>query len=546
MKFKKFRLLLLAGVAMILVAACGSQASEGEGDSVDKVVNYVAPQELSTLDSTMVNDMNSANYIGQFSEGLYWEDSENNTHPGLAADMPTVSKDGLTYTIPVKEDAYWSNGDQITAHDFVFAARRLADPEMAATYQYLTENFVNAQEVWTGDLPVEDLGIKALDDFTVEIQLTQPTPYLINLLAFTPFYPLNQDFVESQGEDYGTTSDTVIASGPFLLEDWEGTGLDWVLNKNPDYYRADDIALDQVNVQVLKEITTNVSLYESGDVDNSLLTGELVKQYRDHPDAVQHPKANTTYLSFNYEQEYLQNKDLRLALDYVIDNDELTETVLGDGSNPAATFIPRNFMANPETGEDFVSEVNIEGKLDLAKGQEHWEKAQEALGTSELTLTLLGSDEEKDKKMAEYIQGQVQNNLPGLNIEVQNITAKGKTSRLNEGDFDITISGWYADFANGINFFDILQTGATYNRGHYSNETYDDVVEAMKTTDANDEAKMWEDFVEAQEILTKDAAIVPMYQEVETQLRNPQLKDLTLRPVGNEIDFRTAHFEAVE
>lgn len=547
MGLKRSLIVTLATAALLAACGTGSEtASSGTDGEATAVVNYVAPTEIATMDSVMVTDMNSANYIGQVQDGLYWENDMNEIQPALAEALPEVSEDGLTYTIKMREDAKWSNGDPITANDFVYAIQRLANPDTAAPYSYLLAGFANSEAVLSGEAPVEELGVKALDDYTIEIQLDTPIPYIENLLAFTPLYPQNQAFVEEAGDAYGTNSDNIVFSGPFTMSNWDGTGLTWTLEKNADYYNADSIAIDEVNVQVIKEGSTAVNLFEAGDIDNAPLTGELAKQYQGDENAVQQAKARNYWMAFNYNNEVFQNQNLREAIDYAINNEELATNVIGDGSNAVATFVPENFIFNPETEEDFVTEVGITDKYDPEEAVRLWDLAKEELGVETLDLNLLGDDDEKGKTTTQYIQGQVQNNLEGVTVNLQNVPKKNRLAQEDARDYDMVITGWAADFADGINFFELLETGGPYNRGDYTNTAYDAEIEAARGENANDPTARWANFVEAQNILVEDAAWVPLYQEVETQLRNPNLTGITFRSVGNEFDLRTATLEAAE
>lgn len=547
MGLKRSLIVTLATAALLAACGTGSEtASSGTDGEAAAVVNYVAPTEIATMDSVMVTDMNSANYIGQVQDGLYWENDMNEIEPALAEALPEVSEDGLTYTIKMREDAKWSNGDPITANDFVYAIQRLANPDTAAPYSYLLAGFANSEAVLSGEAPVEELGVKALDDYTIEIQLDTPIPYIENLLAFTPLYPQNQAFVEEAGDAYGTNSDNIVFSGPFSMSNWDGTGLTWTLEKNADYYNADSIAIDEVNVQVIKEGSTAVNLFEAGDIDNAPLTGELAKQYQGDENAVQQAKARNYWMAFNYNNEVFQNQNLREAIDYAINNEELATNVIGDGSNAVATFVPENFIFNPETEEDFVTEVGITDKYDPEEAARLWDLAKEELGVETLDLNLLGDDDEKGKTTTQYIQGQVQNNLEGVTVNLQNVPKKNRLAQEDARDYDMVITGWAADFADGINFFELLETGGPYNRGDYTNTAYDAEIEAARGENANDPTARWANFVEAQNILVEDAAWVPLYQEVETQLRNPNLTGITFRSVGNEFDLRTATLEAAE
>lgn len=180
----------------MLLVACGNESTDENDsgtteDSDASVVNYVAVQEISGLDSVLISDTNTSSHVGHIQEGLYWEDENSQVHPALAEDMPEISDDGLIYTIKLREDAEWENGDLITADDFVFAIQRLVNPDVGASFSYLAESIENANEIIAGEMAVEELGVTAPDEYTVEIRLTKPIPYLLNILAFSPLYPQN-------------------------------------------------------------------------------------------------------------------------------------------------------------------------------------------------------------------------------------------------------------------------------------------------------------------------------------------------------------------
>lgn len=284
MRLKKVMVGWLTGMALIS-AGCSQSSENSKGAAENKVV-YAAPTELSTLDSSLVQDINAANYLGHLQEGLFWEDEKNEVHPSLAKELPEISKDGKLVKIKLREDAKWANGDKITAHDFVYAVQRLANPKTGASYSYLLENFENGPEILKGQKDYQTIGVKALDDYTIEIRLNRPTPYINHLLAFVSFYPLNKKFVEEKGDQYGTSAENVLASGPYQITEWDGSSNKWTLKKNPNFFAADKVKVETIEVQVMKEVSTNVNLFEAGKIDNAILTGETVKQFADHPKAV--------------------------------------------------------------------------------------------------------------------------------------------------------------------------------------------------------------------------------------------------------------------
>ncbi len=533
---------------VFLLSACSSNgdtsstSSSGSTNngSEDQVVHYTAPTELSTMDTALITDINSSNYLGHVIEGLLRIDEEGNPVPAIAADQGVISEDGLTYTYTLRDDAVWSNGDPVTANDFVYAMQKLVDPDTGASYSYLAETIKNAPEIMAGETDVSELGVTANGDHEITFNLTQPTPYFKFLLAFTAFFPQNQAFVEEQGDKYGTSSDALLANGPFTLENWDGTGLTWDLEKNDDYYAADEVSLDAVNVQVVKEPSTAVNLFEGGQTDNAHLTGEIVKQYADNENVVVQKKARTSYLEFNWDNDYLQNEKLREALGLVINTDDLVNTVLGDGSTEIGGFLPADFVTSPTTGDDFTEEAGSFLSYDVERAQELWEEAKAELGVDSISLSFVGDDDEKSKQLSQYIQGQIQNNLPGISIELRNVPKKNRLALADSRDFDVLLTGWGADFADAINFMDLLYSDSPYNEGGYANAEYDALIDQAKTTNANDDEKRWADLQEAHTILTDDFAFIPLYQEAETQLRNPAVEGIILNSVGVEFDLSRA------
>ncbi|CZQ86013.1 Hypothetical protein Tpal_715 [Trichococcus palustris] len=539
--------LILATTALVL-AACGGNATNDSSASTGttgggQVINYTAPTELSTLDTTLMTDINSSNYISHIIEGLLKIDAEGKAVPAIAAEAGTISEDGLTYTYKLREDVKWSNGEPVTAKDFVFAWQRLVDPKSGASYAYLAETIKNAKEIMAGEKAPSELGVTAVSDYEIKIELSQPTPYFESLLAFTAFYPQNEAFVTEQGDKYGTSSEAILANGPFTIENWDGTGLTWDLVKNKDYYAADEVVIDEIKVQVIKETSTAVNLFQSGAVDNAQVTGEMVKQFKDDPNVVVQKKARTAYIEFNHDNPYLQNKKLRTALAMVINRDELVNNVIGDGSTAIGGFLPADFVSDPTTGEDFAAEAGSSLGYDVETAKTLWAEAKAELGVDKIKFSLVGDDDEKNKKISQYIQGQIQNNLEGITVELRNVPKKNRLELANQDEFDLLQTGWGADFADAINYMDLLYSTSAYNEGQYKNAAFDALIDLSKTTDANNPEARWADLMAAHKLIMEDSAVIPLYQEAETQLRNPKLKGILFHSVGNEFDLSRAYFE---
>lgn len=216
----------LSIASVSLLAACGGDKEEsatttGNGE---QVLNLIESAELPTMDSVLATDAVSFNVMNNVNEGLYRQGPDGELVLGMAAEEPEVSEDGLTYTFKIREDATWSNGDPVTANDFVFAWRRLTTPETAAEYSYMIDGVVlNATAVLQGEMEPSELGITAVDDKTLEIQLEKAVPYFESLTTLSMFFPQNEAYVTEQGEAYASDSDHVLYNGPFVLDEWDGT-----------------------------------------------------------------------------------------------------------------------------------------------------------------------------------------------------------------------------------------------------------------------------------------------------------------------------------
>lgn len=290
---RKFKRGMLIGLAAIALAACGSGNSISDNNSGDsasnsedkQVLNWSESAELPTMDTTMVEDVASSDILANTTEGLYRKTLEENEYEdAMAIGDPEISEDGKTYTFKLREDATWSNGDPVTANDFVFAWQRFVDPEQAAPMNFLIDGLVaNATEIIAGEKPKEELGVKAVDNHTLEVTFENVYPYWKQLLSMTSFAPLNQKFVEEKGDQYGTNSDNTLYNGPFILDNWDGTGLEWQLVKNDSYWDKDKVQLDQINYNVVKETNTAMNLFQSGEIDYAPISGEYVQQVQGDP-----------------------------------------------------------------------------------------------------------------------------------------------------------------------------------------------------------------------------------------------------------------------
>lgn len=531
---------------LLLLGGCYSASSSSSSTSSEAKKQEIAislPTQLSTLDTTQTTDKNTFTIAQQIFEGLYRFDDDSNPVPGLAKSV-AISDDGKTYTFQLRDNLKWSNGTALTAADFVFAWKRLVDPATQGPNAYLLDSVVNSYDVRTAAKPVSELGISAPDDQTFVVKLAQAQPSFLSVVSIAWLAPQNETYVTEQGDDYGKTSENLIYSGPFALEDWDQTGDNWTLVKNKNYYDAKEVKLATVHGSTVKEENTGINLYQSGELDLTRISGQYVQQYSSEKGFVSHNDVANYFLDFNKKAgTALANVHLRKAIALAIDKTSLANNVLNDGSKALNGLIPANLYANPDTKEDFRNYSGSYNTYDLTKAKKEWQQAQADLGDS-VKVDLLVSDDDNGKKISEYIQSQLQDNLSGLTITITPQPKNNVNQSRRDKNYELSLSGWIAGSSDLDSYFNLYKTGSAYNYGAYDNDEYTTLVEKARTTDANDPDKQFADYKQAEAILLeKDAAQVPLYQSASNYLINPKIKGIAYHLYGDYFNLRGAYVE---
>ena len=329
-----------------------------------------------------------------------------------------------------------------------------------------------------------------------------------------------------------------------MIEDWTGTNESWKLVKNPKYWDADNVKLDEVDVQVVKEVGTGVNLFETQALDFTTLSDTYAKQYKDNKNAHYVPKSLVGYLSANQKREVTGNVKVRQAIMQAIDKKAFAEDILGDGSTALNGFVPANFAKDPKTGEDFRKENGDLLPYNVEQAQKLWAEAKQELGQDEITLEVLSADTAAAKKTIEFIQGQLEQNLPGLKINLKSVPLQNRLDLQTQGDFDIAFGTWTPDYADPINFLEFYDSKGGLNTSGYVSESYDQGLEEARTTLANDPEARWDKLKELEKQLVEtDTAVIPLYQGAVAYLQSDQLKDLQIYPFGRTVSYRLAYVE---
>ncbi len=551
---KKWAFSVVALSGLVLAGCYGGSANtkssnSASGNSTDGggVFNLVVPQEMPTADLSLATDTISFTALNNVYEGIYRLDKDSKPQPAGASELAEVSEDGLTYKIKLREDAKWSNGDPVVAADYVYGWQRTVDAATASEYAYLFAPVANAEEITAGKKDKSELGIKAVGDHELEITLTKQTPYFQYLLAFPSFFPQKQSVVEENGDAYASASDKAVYNGPFTLTDFDGPGTDteWSYKKNDNYWDKDAVKLSEIKVSVVKESSTALNLFKDGQADDVILSGELAQQNANDPAYTSVKEARTSYIELNQREadSPFKNVNLRKAISYSINRDALVKQVLGDGSVVSTGLIPADMSKNPETNEDFAKEAGKLVSYDKDKAKEYWEKAKKELGIDSFEFNLMASDDDASKKVIEYIQNSIQENLDGVKVKPTPVPFSVRLDRSSSGDFDTVLGGWAADYADPSSFTDLFVAGNSYNRGQWSNADYDKVVDDSGNKDAGDEQARWADLQEATKIMADDMGVIPVYQKAEGHLVNEKIKGIVHHAAGASWDYKWTYVE---
>lgn len=549
---KKMLVLVLAVASIFLMSSCGftgntnstsstsssSNASQSTDTAVkaDGTITVYDSNEIRTLVQWAASDNNSFIILNNVSEGLYRLNANHEPESALAASYK-VSEDKLTYTFTLRDNLKWSNGTALTAKDFVYAWLKQMSADATNGYSFImTDYIVNGAEYNAGKAKAEDVGVKALDDKTFEVKIKQPTPYFIRLTVLPMFFPLNQAYVESKGDQYGLKAENMIYCGPYTLTSYDPAAGS-TLKKNDSYWDAANVKVSNVNFKIIKDQATALNAYKAGELSRVTLSSADVASMKSSPEFSSTSEFRTTYLQYNLTDKALANKNIRLALSYAVDRQTLTDAVLMDGSAPATGLI-----ANSMYGDGSKSFRELNGNIssfDAAKAKAYWDQGVKELGSAP-SLTLLIADDSLTKTIATYVQDQFKKNL-NIDVTIDSKTTKARNQLMDDNNYQMAITAWGADYDDAMTYLDLWTNGTPY-RGNYKNDSYNALIsDAKKQTD---DAKRLQDLLTAEKTLVADDAVVaPLYYRGSAYLTKSNVHDLVTHPFGPPIEFKYAYIQ---
>lgn len=502
----------------------GETATGGSGGTLN-MRNTMEPTSLNTLLATYAYDFTPINAM---IECLY-RDDENDVPQPAGAETVDISDDKLVYTFHLREDATWSNGDPVVATDYEFAWQQALNPEVASDYAYMLYFIHNAEPYFNGEVEWSEVGVKVIDEYTLEVTLDNPLPYATDLFAFPTLAPINQKFYEEVGADkYATDAEYFCCNGMYELTEWSHNS-QIVFQKREEYWNADAVGPDTIVYKIIADSQAGLNSYLSREIDyTDLDSGEVVQQAEAAGFEVGvKPARSSYYLIVNTEDEFMSNQNLRLALAYSIDKQALVDTVYQNDNQPMTSFTPPAIYGAAGADGPTFQEALLEerGEMypasgDLEKAQEYLQAALEELGCTvdELNLSIDCADDSLRRNCATFLQEQWRQNLGIENIAVNSMQTKQVSANRQSGDYCMSLGGWSPDYNDAINFLDLWVTDGGNNDSFWSNEEYDNLI-AQATAEADEEVRQQYLF-DAEEILAAEMPIIPLYWQCQNYSYN--------------------------
>ena len=537
-------------LAMILACVCVASAEEG------RYLGVMLSTNVMSLDTNLATDGESFEVIADCIDGLMQMDEDGAAIPAIAESYD-VSEDGTVYTFHLR-DAQWSDGTPVTAQDFEFAWKRIA--QEAGEYAYMMDSSVGCIKngdaiIYEGADP-DTLGAKALDDKTFQVELEVPVSFFPSLMYFPTFYPINEEFYNSlEAGTYGTSPETFLSNGAFVLESYTPGTASLSLKKNDTYWNADNVSLAGIKYQVIQNSGEALDAFNKGELNVVTISGNQVSAAEKDPALAENLHVTGAgymwYLTFsqtenNAQGGMLANKNLRLAISNVIDRYNLVDNYVMDGSLATFTAVPPQFAASSTTGEDFsadqdrfldVCDYNPDAAL------EYYELAKEELGQDSFTFTMIyGSNEGNEVALvAQAIKEDVEAELDGLTINLQPMTKTERLDKMQNDNYDIALTRWGPDYADPMTYLGMWITDNSNNYGFWSNAEYDKLI-ADCTTGAyiSDYDARWAAMLDAETIVMQEAVIAPLYTKANANLISPDVAGIDFHPVALNRVYKTA------
>lgn len=560
MKSKK----LLATIVSCLVIAstalvgCGGSSGGSSGKGLDKeqYLNLVLDQEPKNLDPSKSTDLYSSQVISEVYEGLTRIEVDKNGKDVVkpaGAEKWESSKDGLKWTFHLR-DYEWSDGKKVTAKDFEYGIKRTLDPKIASQYAYLLYPIKNAEKFNTdksGNFSANEVGVKAIDDKTLEITLEKPCAYFLKTTYFKVMMPQRQDVVEKYGEKFGTEAANMVFCGPFTIKEWVHSNK-VELVKNEKYWDAKSVKLQKATMKIIDNEGSRMQELLNGSLDIAKVRKPEWKEKFDKSqkfDLVKLPDPSTNYEFYNQKDKLFKNAKVRKAFSLAINREDVSKTLFKGIFTPAYGWVPSQLQIGDkefrkEAGEEPIKKLKEENKDPKKLLVEGLKELGMDPDPSKVTVNYLtGATDDQQKEICEYFQ-QMYEKVLGVKVKIEYVQWPVYMNRINNADYQMSGMGWSGDYDDPMTEFDLWMTGMNMVPTGWSNAKYDELIKKAASLPEEKNAERMKAFKEAEKILLYDDAVVAPFVYRNKQIyKEKYVKGIMIPLFGSEMDIKYAYTE---
>ena len=512
---------------LVFALSCGKKSGSGSTFTLNIVT------EPSSIDPQITTDIPGGTVDELILEGLLRKDKTGKSVAGIAQKWEK-SKDGLVWTFHLRDGVKWSNGDPVTANDFKAGWIRGLNPDTAGSNASMLFVIKNGEKYNAKKVSENEVGIKVIDDKTLQVTLESPTPYFDDLVTFKSFMPLNQKFYNEAKDKYFTEAKYTISNGPYTLEKWTHDS-ELKFKKNPNYWDAGNVKIDNVELKIIATDSA-VNAFKNKEVDVTAVTFEQAKEFAGKPELVKANDGGIYYLLFNTKENVFKNAKVRRAITMAINKEELVNKVLEGSEKLTKTFTPSGIGLNG-VSKDFPAEVATDQpKFNVAEAKKLLAEGLKEEGLSELPrFEILFNDTGSRKAIAEYIQESLRNNL-GANVELDKVSGKERIERTKKRDYQISLQNWTGDFLDPITYLDLFDSTNANNRGDFKNVKYDELTKIVKSS-ADPKVRV-PAMIQMEKLISEEQPVTILFQKQKLYLVNPKVKNLGFVSIGGEFFIR--------
>lgn len=523
-------------IADATTEAAGSEASTEGAEAADTLADvqemtFVLNNEPNSIDPTVTSNSFATPFLANCFEGLVTYDEKGEVVPGNAESWE--SNDDLTqFTFHLRDGLKWSDGSDLTAEDYVYSALRVLTPSTTAEYLNMISDYVvNGKEYYDGTVSAEEVGVKALDDKTIQYTLKAPCPYFVDLVSMQVYFPVQKATIEANGDKWTASAEAYVSNGPFKVTQIN-MGESYVLEKNDNYWDAENVTLEKLTYRYILDLSTALTAFENNEVDGVRMvsSGDIARLKAEKAGLNTAPIYGTVYYNFNCEKEPYNNPLVRKALNLAIDRDAIINNVAQLDAVPAFSFYAPGYVVDGKDLTDGRSDFGLSSTANPEEAKKALAEAGYPDDEGFPTIQLSFYSDDNVKKIAEAVKEMWEQNL-GIKVEVSSADWAVFYSDVQAGNYEVAAMGWGADYINPMSFLPLMYTDDITNNANYSNPEYDAIVDQIKVE--KDPEKFGELVKQADEIVSSEYGVLPLYYKAENYLLKDNIKGVYMTSSSN-------------